>query len=280
LPNAAPQRADGACRLRFCDGAQGATALADLYQRAPCRVLFPQADAGEPLQAVLLTTSGGLTGGDRTATSVELGPRARATITMQAAERIYRARDAGCEVSASIDLKVGDHAWGEWLAQETILYDGARLRRTFDADVARSGRLLALESVVFGRTAMNERFDTGMLHDAWQIRRAGRLVWADAIHLAGDIRRLRSEPFGFGTNTACATLLYVGEDAAGHLEGVRKMFNGRRTAGAATVLDGVLIARVLAERADELRTVLTGLAAAVRNAAGGWPARMPRVWHC
>jgi urease accessory protein len=258
----------------------GTTALADLYQRAPCRVLFPDPETGEPTQVVLLTTSGGLTGGDRTDVAVQIGPQACTTITTQAAERIYRSRDASCHVEARIELQVGAGAWAEWLAQETILYDGARLRRNFAAQVASSGRLLALESVVFGRTAMNERFDSGLLHDGWQIRRAGRLVWADALHLQGDIRRQRAEAFGFGTNAACATLLYVGEDAELRRETVRNMLSAHGASGAATVLDGVLITRVLAERADELRAVLVALAAALRRSAGGWPARMPRVWHC
>jgi len=85
------QRVDGEARIAFRRRADGVVALADLYQRAPCRVLFPTTEAGEPVQAVLLTTSGGLTGGDRTRVSVSVEPGARATITTQAAEKIYRA---------------------------------------------------------------------------------------------------------------------------------------------------------------------------------------------
>ena len=280
VPAAVPQRVDGACRVVLNRAPNGTTALADLYQRAPCRVLFPDPEDGEPTQVVLLTTSGGLTGGDRTDVAVHIGPQASATITTQAAERIYRSRDASCHVEARIELRIEAGAWAEWLAQETILYDGSRLRRTFAAEVADSGRLLALESVVFGRIAMKEWFDRGLLHDAWRIQRAGRLVWTDALHLQGDIRRLRTEPFGFGTNAACATLLYIGKDAAQQREMVRDMLSAHRASGAATVLDGVLITRVLAERPDELREVLVALAAALRRSAGGWAARMPRVWYC
>lgn len=276
----APQRVDGACKLTFRPVGRDGTALGELYQRAPCRVLFPQCEPGEPPQAVMLTTSGGLTAGDRTDVRIQVASGAQATIATQAAERIYRASEADAEVNADINLLIGERAWGEWLAQETILYDGARLRRSLRADVACSGRLLALESVVFGRTAMREGFDTGFLHDAWQIRRDGVPVWADALHLDGDVRGLRAAPFGFGTNTACGTLLYVGEDAVRHLESVRGRLDGCPVSGAATVLDGVLIARVIAERADELRIVLAALAAHVRHAAGGWAAGMPRVWNC
>ena len=57
------QRASGACRVSFTLR-EGKTRLADLYQRDPCRVLFPDPEPGEPVQAVLLTTSGGVTDGD------------------------------------------------------------------------------------------------------------------------------------------------------------------------------------------------------------------------
>ena len=87
----AHQRVDGEARIAFRRRADGVIALSDLYQRAPCRVLFPTTEAGEPLQAVLLTTSGGLTGGDRTRVSVSVETSARVTVTTQAAEKIYRA---------------------------------------------------------------------------------------------------------------------------------------------------------------------------------------------
>ena len=274
------QRVDGATRLELRRAEDGRTTLVDLYQRAPCRVLFPTPEAGDPTLAVLLTTSGGLTGGDRTEVTVIVGPQASATVTTQAAERIYRALDDAGEARMQFTLEIGAGAWAEWLAQETIVFDGARLRRTFSAEVAATGRLLALESVVLGRTEMGERFETGLLHDAWRISRDGRLVWVDALHLDGDIERLRAQPFGFGTCVASSTLLYVGADAAQRLEAARGMLAECGGLGAATVIDGVLLVRAMADRAHELRAAMMTLAAGLRQAAGPWPARLPRVWHC
>jgi len=67
------QRASGESRVAF-DLRDGRTRLGDLYQRDPCRVLFPQSEPGEPTQAVLLTTSGGVTDGDSLKMAVEIGP--------------------------------------------------------------------------------------------------------------------------------------------------------------------------------------------------------------
>lgn len=276
----AHQRVDGATHLQLRRTQDGSTALGDLYQRAPCRVLFPVPEEGDPILAVLLTTSGGLTDGDRTQITAIVGPGACATLTTQAAERIYRALDTRGETRVRFDAEVGDGAWAECLVQETILFEGARLRRSFSADVAAAGRLLALESVVFGRTAMGERFDNGLLHDTWQISRDGRLVWLDALRLEGDVARLRAQPFGFGTCVAYSTLVYVSADAEQRLEGVRDSLAACGGLGAATVFEGVMIVRAMANEAHELRAAMMTVVGDLRHAAAGLPARLPRVWHC
>jgi urease accessory protein len=210
--------------------------------------------------------------------SVEAG--AWATATTQAAEKIYRALPETGDAHVEVEVTVGEHAWSEWLAQETILFDGARLRRTLVADVAPEGQLLAVDSLVFGRTAMGESFSYGKVHDAWRISRAGRLLWADALHLEGEVRQLLTAPFGFGTAVACATLVYVGADAAQQLEAVRCAIDREALPAAATAFDGLLVIRILAPHATTMRLAVRTLAAEIRKCAAGLPPRMPRVWSC
>jgi urease accessory protein len=274
------QRVDGAVRIALRRNAAGKTVLADLYQRAPCRVLFPTTESDEPIQAVLLTTSGGLTGGDRTHIGIEAGANTQATVTTQAAEKIYRALPDTGDALVRVDMRVADGAWAEWLAQETIVFEGSRLRRLFAADVAATGRLLAVESIVFGRTAMGENFDTGFLHDAWRISRAGRLVWADALHLEGDVRSLRTSACGFGTNVACSTVLYAGADASQQLAEARRLLGECELACGATSLDGIMLVRIMATDAAELRAAVMSLIAGIRQNAAALPARLPRIWDC
>ena len=276
----AHQRVDGEARITFRSDARDKTVLADLYQRAPCRVLFPATEVDEPIQSVLLTTSGGLTGGDRTRVGIEVGANAQATLTTQAAEKIYRALPDTGDALVRVDMQVSDGAWAEWLAQETIVFEGSRLRRLFAADVAATGRLLAVESIVFGRTAMGENFDTGLLHDAWRISRGGRLAWADALHLEGDVRRQRSAPWGFGANVACSTVLYVGPDAPQQLVEARELLGQCNLPCGATSLDGIMLVRIMAADAAELRAAVMRLIAGIRRSAASLPARLPRVWHC
>lgn len=266
------QRVDGAARL-----AVGPAGLADLYQRAPCRLLFPDVEPGEPLQAVSITTTGGLTGGDRILVELAVAADAAATLTTQAAERLYRALPGDADIRIDTRVDIGARGWGEWLAQEAILYDGTRVRRHFEADVAPTGRLLAVESLVFGRTAMGETMRTGRIHDSWQIRRDGRLVWVDALRLEGDIAARMAAPFGFGDACSSATILYVGADAAVYLDAARTLIGPTR--GGATSFDGLLIVRLLAADAAELRRAVMRIVAGLR-ALSGFAAAMPNVWHC
>jgi urease accessory protein len=274
------ERVDGAARIEFKVGHDGRTVLGDLYQRAPCRVLFPSVESGEPTQAVLLTTSGGLTGGDRTDVQIGVRPGAQATVTTQAAEKLYRALPQDPETAIRVGMRVDAGGWGEWLAQETIVFEGARLRREFRAEVAPTARLLATETLVLGRTAMGERFETGLIHDTWQIRRAGRLIWADALHLDGDIAAVLAAPFGFGTAVACSNVVYVAEDAAARLAGVRELLGKCRVQAAATAFDGLLLTRLLSDDAAALRAAVIALVGEIRELAAALPARLPRVWYC
>lgn len=268
----AHQRGDGAAIVGFARGPRG-TALARLYQRAPCRVLFP-AGPGDP-EAVVVTISGGLAGGDRIALDLAADAGAAACVTTQSMEKVYRALDTPCTVDVAARVEAG--AMLAWLPQETILFDGARLRRRTMVDVAAAGRFLGCEAVVLGRRGRGERFTHGLLHEAWRIRRDGRLAWADALRLDGDVAAAIAAPSGFSGAEALATVLYVGADAAAHLPLARGIAEDDRLRGGASLVNGVLLARLLGG-AGAVRAVLVRLIAALRGALGG-PAAMPRVWQ-
>jgi hypothetical protein len=88
------ERSVGRIRLGVVADDGGRTQLSELCQRGAAKVRFPDADAAGPLEAVLLNTAGGVTGGDHLRYEAKAGASARATITTQAAERVYR-RSAG-----------------------------------------------------------------------------------------------------------------------------------------------------------------------------------------
>jgi urease accessory protein len=276
-PDRTLQRSVGEAEVVFCRSGQR-TALSHLLQRAPCRVLFPAVAAGDHPEAVLVTTSGGVAGGDRMRVAVSVEAQAAALVTTQAAEKVYRS--LGPRAQASISLQVAEGAWLEWLPQETILFDAARLERRLEANVAAAGRLIAAEMITFGRLARGERFASGMLLDRWRVRRAGRVVWADALRLEADSPGALDDPLAFRGARAIATVIYLAGDASDHLTLARSLTAESRGWAGASLINGLLLARFLAEDPSRLRVDLARYLAELRHAAAGLPARPPRLWRC
>jgi urease accessory protein len=268
----------GVAELAFAaDGDE--TRLSTLYQRAPLRFLFPRVPETHTTAAVLVTTSGGWVGGDTMDVSVTADPGSSALVTAQAAEKVYRSAGEDCRVN--VRLKVGSGGWLEWLPQETIVFEGARLRRITDLHVDAGGRALAGEILVFGRTASGERVTRGLVRDAWSVRRRGRLAWADALHLEGDIADRLASPSCLNGAVAAATLVYAGDDSQQHLDAARAFlaeYAGDGTTTGATVVGGLLIVRWLGYDTLALRTAYGAFWVAFRRHVRGGDEALPRVW--
>lgn len=246
----------------------GRSRIATLRQQGSFKALFPHG-SGPTLQAVFLNTAGGVTGGDRFALRAAVEPGARMALTSQAAERIYRAQPGETgRVRTSLRIAAGGRI--DWLPQETIVFDKAALDRRLDVGLDDDGCLLAVEPLVFGRLAMGERVRAGRITDRWQVRRGGRLVFADCLRLDGDIDALLARPGVADGNRALASILYVGRDADRFLAPLRAALGP--LGGASLVRDGVLFARALAPEAWDLRR---NLIPAIRLLSG---AELPRPW--
>ncbi len=262
------QRAVGLGRI-VAKQDSGNTHLDRLYQDGCAKIRLPRDHAATSLEAVLINSSGGLTGGDRMSWRGEAGPGAALTLTTQACEKIYRARDGRAQVEVA--LSIGAGARLDWLPQETILFDGAALSRQLTADLAGDARLLVAEAVILGRTAMGESVRQGELRDRWRIRREGRLIFADDLALTGPIAAIAELAPVLNGAMAFASLLLVADDAPQFLEPLRQILG---PAGGASAFDGKLFCRIVAPNGMALRRVLLPALAALRD---GRPC--PRVWH-
>jgi hypothetical protein len=112
---------------------EGRTTLRTLHQVSLLRALFPTPEQDEPL--TLVNTGGRLAGGDRLSIAIHAEAETRATISAPVAEKIYRSLGPPSRIDRT--LHVGDGAMLEWIPQETILFDGARLQRRIAASRTR-----------------------------------------------------------------------------------------------------------------------------------------------
>lgn len=268
-------RAEGRLGLGFAR--RGAvTVLARLDQAGCLRARLPRPERGALPGAVTLNTAGGIASGDRLTTEVTWHEGAAATVSAAAAERVYRARVAERPAHVETTLTVGAGAVAEWLPQETILFDGARLDRSLTVSLAVDAALLAVEALVFGRAARGEMMRAGALSDRVTLRRGGALVFADRISLTGDIAATLARPATGAGAGAVASLLSVGPDAAAARDRLRAAFAGLEGAeGGATLRDGIVLARIVARDGLALRRAVVAGLAALRHARP-----LPRVWQC
>lgn len=230
------------------------------------KLLFP--GGRDPFEAVLINTSGGLTGGDRQDLHVSVGANARMSLTTQAAERVYRAEMGHARVTSR--LTVGEGGRLDWLPQELILFDDSALDRHLTCDLAKGASLLFVEPLVFGRRLMGETLRRVALSDRVEIRRAGRPLYRDAIRFQGDFQtHIARTAIGQGAG-AMASVVYAAPDAAAQVDHIQRGLPAH--AGVSLLGDDCLVARILAEDSYLLRRTLIP----VLERLGG--ASLPKSW--
>ncbi|MDP5219163.1 urease accessory protein UreD [Ruegeria sp. 2205SS24-7] len=226
--------------------------LDDLRMSGSYKCVFPKPN-GPAVDAVLVNTAGGITGGDRFQVEARALAGTALTLTTQAAERAYRAQP-GQFGQLHTELHVEAGANLHWLPQETILFNGSTLHRRLRVELDDDARFLMVEPLILGRPAMGESLTDARFRDHVEINRAGRPIFLDRLDLSGDLQAHMARPFTGNGAGAMALLLYAAPDAEARLNGLRDLLS--ETAGASLIRDGLLVARVLARDGFALRQVL------------------------
>ena len=255
----------------------GRSRLDGLYQRGSAKCLLPTVYEGTALDAVLLNTAGGLTGGDRFDWAAEAGEGSHLVTTTQTAERVYRAQPHEAPARVRTHLRAGPGATLEWLPQETILFDGGALDRRLEIDLAPDATFIGVEPLILGRAAMGETVREARFRDAWRLRIDGRLVWADGLRLEGRIDEIAALPASFGGRLCAATAVVAGPGAEGAMLSARNLLPrspepGASALGAASRVNGVAVVRILARDGRALRGILAPLLELWRGGS------LPRPW--
>lgn len=249
--------------------AAGRSTASEVRERDGYKVRF--ARRADPLEAVIVNTGGGLASGDTVHQDFAVDDRASLTVTTQAPERCYRSSD-GSVTNVMVEAVVGEGATLNWLPQETILFNHARLARSIDVSLSSSARLLMAETVVFGRRAMGETLSDGLFTDRWRIRRDGTLVFAENIRLTGDVFDMLTLPVMADGAHAVTTVLLASPDAERWLGRARSALDGAPFECGASAWHDKLIVRGLANKPEDIRNVMEALIPAI-----GGP-RLPRTW--
>jgi urease accessory protein len=246
----------------------GITRRGPLHESGSLRVRFPSPE-DEGLSAVLVNTAGGIAGGDRFDVAITTGEGARLTVTSAAAEKIYRSQGPAARLKISLKGQARSHL--AWLPQETILFDRARVSRSFDIDLSETASLLLSEIVVFGRLAMGERMSQGDFVDRWRLRRGGRLIFAENIRLGGNIgEKLEQSAIAKGgAAIGMALIVPADEGLAARVRELEGSFGGEVGVSA---WNGFATARFCAQDAARLRADMLAVLGRASDRA------LPRLW--
>jgi urease accessory protein len=162
--------------------------------------------------------------------------------------------------------------WLDWLPQETILFDGARLDRRTRIELGEGAGCLALEAVVLGRAAMGETVGRLAFSDRREIWRGDKPVSVEPLGLSD--ASLRAGSAGLDGALAFATIVLVDERPGDRLAPLRAVLDEPGVEAAASAFDGKLVLRMRAGEGWPLRRQIVRALAVLR---AGRP--LPRVWQ-
>jgi urease accessory protein len=268
VPSPTLQRARGTGRVTV--GARdGHSYLGRLYQEGCAKIRLPHTfDAS--VQAVLINTAGGLTGGDVMEWSAEATADTRLVLTTPACERIYKSTGDDARVTTRLIVAAGARL--DWLPQETILFEDSRLDRRMHVDLADDATFCAIEAVLLGRDAMGESARRARLKDNWRIMRNGRLIHAEATAITADPEREREGLALLRSAKAFATVFYAGADANARFDRIRALTPDTPALGMSLTGDK-LVVRAMAHSGLALRRLIIPIIAALSGAGA-----VPRLW--
>ncbi len=175
---------DGFLGLRFARR-DDRTVLVSRRFRSPLQVLEPLDLAGDgSALAVLLNPGGGVLGGDRLRTEIELGPGAHLTVATPSATKVYRCPDRSAVLHTTVAL--GEGAALEYVPHHLIPHAGAAVEQTVAVDLGPQSRLILFDGLSLGRVARGERWAFGSLASEVRVTSGGRPLYLDRCRLVSD----------------------------------------------------------------------------------------------
>ena len=254
--------------------AQSRTVAAGVAHYGPLRIQRPFYPEGETCHVYVLHPPGGVVGGDGLQQQVRCGEQARALVTTPGATKFYRS--AGTTATVRQHMQVAAGASLEWLPQENIFFPGARVDIGTDIHLAEDARLVAWEINCLGRPVINELFGEGRLVSRLRVFVDQRPLLVESQWIAAD--RHLSATAGLRGNPVQGLMVAWHVDQALVDQVQERLADAKDLLAGATLLDGLLVVRVLGHNAEKVRALLSAVWTLVRPAVQALPARPPRIW--
>ncbi len=239
------------------------------------RPFYPEEDG--TCHLYILHPPGGIVGGDSLNLELICNENTSTLITTPGASKFYQSN--GFTAWQSQDLTVKENACLEWLPQETILFDGARVDSTTKIQLERQALFMGWEIVSFGRPVCNEEFTTGLFKQSFEIWRSGEPLLIDKITIQ-DRAEVFSSLWGLQAQPVMGLLTIVNDDPhalreatniiQGMIEDVSRL--------SVTVMEDVLVCRCLDTNSMAIRNTFIRIWKAIRFVSIHKQPCEPRIW--
>lgn len=269
--------------LRFAPG-HGRTRLHRDHSFGPLYVqkpFYPEADLAH---VYLLHPPGGVAAGDNLNIRVAAEDGSGALLTTPAATKFYRSLGRVAEVTTT--LSVSENASLEWLPQENIFFNDCAVNLNTTVELAPGARFISWEINCFGRPASGEQFSAGNVTASLGISQHNHsqsgtrpLLLEHNRWQAGD--ELMQAPWGLA-GCGVTGALYAAPADQEVVSALRsKLPDSAAEASrcAVTLVENILIARVLGNSGIAARAYLETVWQTLRPMILQRPASVPRIWN-
>jgi urease accessory protein len=240
------------------------------------RPFYPESDG--TCHAYVLHPPGGLVAGDELALHVRVGAGGRALLTTPAATKLYRSA-AGRDAQQCMRFTVEEGARLEWLPQETIAYQGARVRLLTRVDLEPGAAFLGCEVLCLGRPAIGEGFALGHLTQRLEIYAGRRPLLIERARYDGAGTALDAA-YGLSGHKVVGSLVCVGPPREEAVRDAVRAALAQAAPGetAASELASALVCRYRGGSVERALRAFRSAWAVLRHTCFASPAIEPRIW--
>jgi urease accessory protein len=176
----------------------------------PLHALEPVRACDGSLYLMMLNTSGGLVGGDRLRTTVEIGPEAAAILITASATKAYRTMGEAAVQETMIAM--GRDSILEYLPDHLIPHPGAVVHQSLKVEMAAGSRAIIYDAFSAGRIGRGERWVFRELRTETAIVRGAQPLYINRSRIIPRFQPLTQLGWAQDFNYL-ATIVVVGEAA-------------------------------------------------------------------
>ena len=207
---------------------------------------------------LVLNPTGGVLGGDRLETRVELGPGSHVCLSTPSATRVYRS--TGAASVQRVVFRVGEGARLEYMPDHVIPSPGARLVQSVEVDLAPGASAVLCDAWAVGRAARGEAWRFDLLDTGTIVRDSEGLLFKDRLILGGAQGwggLGAAEGMAYVATVACLSPMHARlDDLASSLSTLLEGTGLEARAGVTMLARGGVVVRLLARSAPGLQRAI------------------------